>query len=79
MAAMLFFFWKFFFIYSRQQDKKARNHDGTVVMATIREILQKSFPTFFKRQACRKKRYVTMANSSTITSMMRKVKEGALL
>ena len=38
-------------------------------MATIREILQKSFPTFFNRQARRNKHYVTMANSTTMFSV----------
>ena len=38
-------------------------------MATIREILQKSFPTCFNRQACRKKHYVTMANSTRMSSV----------
>ena len=38
------------------------------VMTTIREILQKSFPTFFKRQARWKKHYVTMENSTTMSS-----------
>ena len=44
------------------------------VMATIREILQKLFPTFFKRQARRKKHYVTMAKST----VMCKAKESAV-